>query len=357
MTEEGKKHRMDFVDILFILWKHRKRIIMNCIWGGLIAIVVSYSIPKEYTSKVVLAPELSGTSALSGGLGSLASLAGVDLSMSGDDALYPELYPQIVKSTPFLCNLMSLQVSGKYKKEPFNDNLYHYLSKYQRFSWWSYILGTPGRLISKMRNNPTDTIVPSSSIDSRYLSRRQQILLKSLDEKIAVDVDKGNYVITLNVRMQDPDIASQVAQAVSDNLQENIVNYRSAKARSDLDYVGALFDESRQRYVNAQQEYAKYVDQHQGVLKMQYQVEQERLANEMNLAFDVYNQLASQYEMAKAKLQEQTPVCVVMQPAVVPYKASKPQKMLMGVLYVFLAFFGTVSWYIIKECILPEFNR
>lgn len=357
MTEEGKKHRTDFVDILFMLWEHRKRIVLNCIWGGLIAIVVAYSIPKEYTSKVVLAPELSGTSTLVGGLGSLASLAGMDLNMSGDDALYPELYPQIVESTPFLCELMSLQVSGKYKKEHFTDNLYHYLSKKQRVAWWSYIMGTPGRLISKLKNNPADTIVPSSSMDSRFLTRRQQIMIKSLDEKIAVDVDKGNYVITLNVRMQDPDVASQVAQAVSDNLQKNIVNYRSAKARTDLDYIKALFDESKQRYVAAQQEYAKYVDQHQGVLKMQYQVEQERLANEMNLAYDVYNQLASQYEMAKAKLQEQTPVCVVMQPPVVPYKASKPQKILMGLLYVFLAFFGTVSWYIIKECILPEFNK
>ena len=82
---------------------------------------------------------------------------------------------------------------------------------------------------------------------------------------------------------------------------------------------------------------------------MQYQVEQERLSNEMNLAYDVYNQLASQHEMAKAKVQEKTPVCVLMQPPVVPFKASHPKKMMMGLLYVFLAFFGTAAWLLIKE--------
>jgi hypothetical protein len=42
-----------------------------------------------------------------------------------------------------------------------------------------------------------------------------------------------------------------------------------------------------------------------------------------------------------------------MQPAIVPVKASSPKKMMMGLLYVFLAFFGTAAWYIVKECLLP----
>ena len=354
MAEDPKKRDMDFVSILLMLWEYKKRIIRNCIIGGLIAIIVAYSIPKDYTSTVVLAPELTGTSGLSGGLGNLATLAGVDLGVGGEDALYPELYPQIVSSTPFLCELITMNVSGEYKKNTYNDNLYHYLRNCQRMPWWSYILGAPMRLFARMQNTPVDTIVPSPSVDSQQLSRRQQLVLKSLNKKIGVDVDNGNFVITLSVTMQDPHIAAQVVQAVSDNLQKYIVDYRSAKARKDLEYVKTLFDEAREKYLEAQQEYAVYIDQHQGVVKMQYQVEQERLVNEKNLAFDVYNQLASQYEMSKAKLQEQTPVCVVMQPPVVPFKASHPRKLILGLLYVFLAFFGTVAWYVVKECILPE---
>lgn len=354
MAQDKKFREIDFTSLLLMLWNHRKRLILNCVYGGILAIIVAYSIPKDYTSTVVLAPELSGSSGLSGGLGSLASLAGVDLNLSGEDALYPELYPQIVGSTPFLSELMAMKVSGTFKNEPIEVLLYDYLRNYQREAWWEHILGTPGRIKARLQANPTDTVVPSPSIDSRKLTRRQQLAMKSLEKKISVNVDKGTNVITLNVIMQDPEIAAQVVQAVSDNLQKYIADYRSAKARKDLQYISTLFDDARKDYYDAQQTYAKYADQHQGVVKMQYQVEQERLANEMNLAYDVYNQLASQYEMAKAKVQEQTPVCVLMQPPVVPFKASHPKKMMMGMLYVILAFFITAAWLLIKEGVLKE---
>ena len=91
---------------------------------------------------------------------------------------------------------------------------------------------------------------------------------------------------------------------------------------------------------------------HQGVVKMKYQIEQDRLSNEQELAFNVYNQIAQQLEMARAKVAESTPVCVVMQPAVVPIKASSPKKMMMGLLYVFLAFFGTAAWMLVDEYVI-----
>ena len=83
-----------------------ERFIINCFIGGVLSIIVAFSIPKQYTSTVVLAPEFSsGASLSSGGIGALASMAGLNLGgLSGsEDALYPELYPQVVSSTPFLC--------------------------------------------------------------------------------------------------------------------------------------------------------------------------------------------------------------------------------------------------------------
>ena len=131
-------------------------------------------------------------------------------------------------------------------------------------------------------------------------------------------------------------------------------NYRTAKARKDLAYTQMICDEAKQKYWDAQKAYATYVDAHMGVVKMQYQTEADFLENQRDLAFNVYNQLAGQLEVAKAKVQENTPVCVVMQPPVVPFKASSPKKLMMGILYVFLAFFGTAAWLIIKELIRQD---
>ena len=353
MSENKNGNReIDIVGLILLLWSKRKRIIINCFIGGVLSIIVAYSIPKEYTSTVVLAPETSSGSGASGSLGALASMAGVNLGgLSGDeDALYPELYPQIISSTPFLCDLMSLMVETK--DGDLSTTLYDYLTEHQKKTWWSKIIKAPIKMIKSMVGTEiVDTIMPTNE-SGMYMTRKQYLTLVSLNEKISVIVDRGNFVITLNVTMQDPKVAAYVASVVSDKLQEYIGTYRSAKARKDLAYTEMLYKEAQEKYYVAQQAYAKYVDQHQGVVKMQYQIEQSRLSNEQDLAFNVYNQIAQQLEMARAKVSESTPVCVVMQPAIMPIKASAPKKMMIGLLYVFLAFFGTVSWIVVKDRII-----
>lgn len=346
------RNEVDFIGVVLLLWSKRKRIITNCFIGGILSLVVAFSIPKEYTSTVVMAPEFTSGSGSAGGLGALASMAGVNLGgMSGsDDALYPELYPQIVSSTPFLCELMSLPVETK--DGELSTTLYDYLGKYQKTTWWSKIYSVPVKAVKRLfMESVVDTVIPTDGADM-HMTRKQYLLLQKLNKQIAVSVDKGNYVITLNVTMQDPKISAYVASVVADNLQKYIGTYRSAKARKDMAYTEMLYKDTQSKYYSAQQTYAEYVDKHQGVVKMQHQIEEKRLSNELDLAFNVYNQVAQQLEMARAKVAESTPVCVVMQPAIVPIKASAPKKMMMGLLYVFLAFFGTSAWIIIKDRIL-----
>ena len=211
--------------------------------------------------------------------------------------------------------------------------LYEYLSKHQKKTWWNKIISTPILAVKRLlMENVVDTVIPTDGTNM-YLTRKQHLLLKKLDELIVVSVDKGNFVITLNVTMQDPKISACVASVVADNLQKYIGTYRSAKARKDLAYTEMLYKESQEKYYAAQQLYAEHVDKHQGVVKMQNKIEENRLSNDLELAFNVYNQIAQQLEMARAKVAESTPVCVVMQPAIMPIKASSPKKMMMGMLY------------------------
>ena len=169
-----------------------------------------------------------------------------------------------------------------------------------------------------------------------------------------VNVDKKTGKTQMTLQMQDPHVVATVMNAVVENLKDYMSDYRTSKARQDAENLSKICEERKAEYYAAQQAYATYVDQHQGVVKMQYQIEQNRLSNEQDLAFNVYNQLAQQLEMARAKVEENTPVCVVMQPAIMPIKASSPKKMMMGLLYVFLAFFGTVAWIVVKDRIIDS---
>ena len=338
--------------LMLLLLSNWKVLLKACIIGGVLSIIVAFSIPKEYTSTAVLAPEVAGGGGIGGSIGSLASMAGIDLGglSGGEDAVYPELYPQIVSSTPFLTELMELSVATADGK--LTTDLYHYLRYHQRHPWWSVAMQAPVKLVKRLTSHAApDTIAPRPDGDPMRLSRSQQLVLKSLDKKIATSVDKGNNVITLSVTMQDPLVAAVVASKVSENLQQYVADYRSAKARKDLRYTETLYDEARERYYAAQQAYADYADKHQNMVLLQYQIEQERLQNEQELAFNVYNQLAGQLELSRAKVTESTPVCVVMQPPYTPFKASSPKKMMMGILYVFLAFFGTAAWIVIKAIV------
>jgi uncharacterized protein involved in exopolysaccharide biosynthesis len=352
MAKEKKSR--DLLSLLLLLWEKRKILLVACFIGGVLSIIVAFSIPRQYTSRVILAPEFSsGSMSVGGGLGSLASMAGINLGGLGEsgDAIYPELYPQIISSTPFLCDIMAMPVESK--DGDLKTDMYHYLRFEQKEAWWTTCIQAPIRLVKRITTHKVDTIMPTSGSDM-MLTRPQQMTMKSLDKKIRVDVDKGNNVITLDVTMQDPLIAAVVARQVSDNLQKYVEDYRTAKARKDLTYTETLFIEAQNKYYNAQQSYARYADQHQNMVLNQYQIELDRLRNEQELAFNVYNQLAGQLEVAKAKVQENTPVCVVMQPSVMPFKASSPKKLMMGIFYVFLAFFGTAAWLIIKELIRQD---
>ena len=338
----------DFVELIGNLWAHRKRIILNCFWGGILSIIVAFSIPKEYTSEVVIAPEISATSGITGGLGALASMAGINMETE-EEAIYPQLYPQIVSTTPFLCDLASLKVDCKYRKDSISTNIYNYLTKYQKEPWWSKILSAPFKLIKREKE---EMLEDGAQLNPKQLSRQQQKVLKELKERITVELDKLTSAIYVNVVMQDAHIASVVADAVTENLQLYVTDYRTAKARKDMENTQRMCDEARENYYAAQHAYAEYCDQHMGVTKLQYLMEQDRLSNEKDLAFNLYNQLAQQLDMCRTKLLEKTPVVVILQPSTIPYKATTPKKMMIGILFVFLAFFGTAAWIIVKDRIL-----
>ena len=339
----------DFLDIVRLLWKNRRRIIMNCFWGGVLSIIVAFSIPKEFTSRAVIAPEISSVGGIADGLGALASLAGINMDTE-DEAIYPQLYPQIVSTTPFLCDLASIQVECKYRKDSITTSLYNYLSAYQKEPWWSKIISAPFKLIK----GGDDLLEEGKVLDSKRLTKEQQNLIKDIDDRISVELDKLTSVIYVNVTMQDATIASLVADAVMDNLQKYVTDYRTAKARKDVENIQVMYDEARENYYAAQHAYAEYCDQHMGVTKLQYLMEQDRLSEEKEIAYNLYNQLAQQLDLSRTKLLEKTPVVILLQPSTIPYKATSPKKMMMGLLFVFLAFFGTSAWLIIKDRILDN---
>ena len=72
--------------------------------------------------------------------------------------------------------------------------------------------------------------------------------------------------------------------------------------------------------------------------------EQQRLQNEMNLAYQLYNQMASQFQLSKAKVQEAKPIFAIVEPTTVPLRPSGTSKKMVLIGFIFLALAGTSAW-------------
>lgn len=64
----------------------------------------------------------------------------------------------------------------------------------------------------------------------------------------------------------------------------------------------------------------------------------------MNLAYQVYSQVATQLQVARAKVQEAKPVFAVVEPASVPLLPSGTSKKVILVGFIFLAVAGASAW-------------
>ena len=355
---QEQEQEIDFLELAQKVWAERKLVIKTCVSAAVIGIVVAFSIPKEYSTQITLAPETTGKTP-GGGMGALAAMAGINLgSSSGQDALSPDLYPDIVSSTPFLTGLFDVNITTQ--DGSVKTSLYEYMKEHQRSPWWGSVLSAPFKALgwgmSLFRETEKDAPA-GSKVDSFKLTPKQAGIVNALSSRISVSVDKKTGVTTLSVQMQDPLISAALTDTVMHRLQDYITDYRTNKARHDLAFTEKLYKEAKENYYTAQQRYARHVDGNLDVILQSYRSEQERLQNEMTLAYGVYNQLAQQLQMAKAKVQEITPVYTVVQPAVVPLRPIKPNKIMILFGFLFLAAAGSYLWILYGRDLLKNLKK
>ena len=337
----SKEMEIDLMEILHKVIVLRKVIYKAAGIGLIIGIIIAISIPKQYTVEVTLSPEMGTTKG--GSLSGLAaSFLGSGMTMGDDiDALNTSLSADIVSSTPFLLELKKLKVNGG------NTTLDTYLDS-QSFPWWSYVIGAPGIMIEGVKSIFNDeeevSAVGREKRGTIELTQKEAAKINHLKKSITASIDKKTSMTTVSVTFQNPKVAATVADSVIRKLQEYIINYRTSKAKEDCIYWEKLFKERQQEYYAAQKKYASYIDSHDNVILQSVRTEQERLQNDMGLAYQVYSQVATQLQMARAKVQEEKPVFAVVEPAVVPLKPSGKGLLIYTTIFIFLSVVGTIGW-------------
>ena len=271
MEQEKKfsteSQNIDLLDVAKKVWKGKKTILKNCAISALVGIVISFSIPKEYTTTVTLASEVTRNS-MSSSMSALASMAGINLGNSNNrDALSPLIYPDIVSSSPFAIELFDIPVKTIDGK--IDTTLSDYLQNNTKVAWWSSLLKLPFKFIGWIKSlfiDKEESNNLNDKTDPFMLTAKESGVLGALKSRIKVDVDKQTAIITLQVTMQDPLVSAVLADSVTHKLQDYITNYRTSKARIDLEFAEKLYNETKDSYYKSLQSYADYVDKNQNVL-------------------------------------------------------------------------------------------
>ena len=349
---------IDLMDLLRKVIGIRKKIYKAAGIGLIIGIIVAISIPKQYTVEVTLSPEMGNNKG--GGLSGLAaSFLGSGVSMGdGTDALNASLSADIVSSTPFLLELSNIKVpvSGSEK-----ISLSSYLDE-ESSPWWSYVIGFPGMVIGGVKSlfiedEDESIFLDKASQGTIELSKKESQKIESLKKKIVASVDKKTSMTSVTATFQDSKVAAVVADSVVKKLQEYIIDYRTSKSKEDCLYLEKLFKERQQEYYVAQKKYADYMDSHDNIILQSVRTEQERLQNDMSLAYQVYSQVASQLQVARAKVQEEKPVFAVVEPAVVPLYPSGTSRKVYVLVFVFLSVCIVISWNLFGKDLLSKFKE
>ena len=345
--EETKK-KTEVIDLRVVakkIWKKKKLFF----WTLPIAFVLScayiLSIPRYYTTDVKLAPEME--SSMSGGtLGSIAASFGFDLSdMQTSDAITPLLYPDLMEDHKFVTDMFNITVVSK--DGDLRCSYYDYLKTYQKKAWWNY----PIMWLVSLFPKETETNGPADKKDPYYLSKKDDRIAEKIRDNINISLDKKTGVITIDVKAQDPVICKTLADSMMVRLQNFITDYRTNKARVDVEYYKKLTADAKQEYERARQRYGSYADANMDIVLESYRAKRDDLENDMQLKYNTYSTMNTQLQAAMAKVQERTPAFTLVKGAAVPIMPSGPKRMIFVAAMLFLTILGT-ALYIAKDDIL-----
>ena len=348
-----KDDEIDLMALILTIWRGRILIFKTIGVFILFGLFIAIFSPEEYSTTVKLIPE-SGQSMGLGSLSGLASQFGFgslsDASTDGE-TIPPDYYPAIVGSIPFMKQVMDAEI---YIPEAGKMSIFYYFSEYRKKSVISvvkrYSIGLPFFILEAIRGEMQPPAVSEGAKVER-LTKDEWKVYELLQKLIGVDIDKETGIVSVSITMPDGQVVAQVGDLVTNLLSGYVLDYKTEKARNDLQFIEEQLAESESRFEQAQIALAKFRDANHGQMTELAQTNEQRLQSDYDLAFKIYSAMAQKRDEARIKLQEKTPVVKVLEPAVVPKEKSAPRRSVIMVLSVFLGgfvglgiLFGRMIW-------------
>jgi len=360
MTEFKPEHinedEIDLLELLKKIYLEKRFIIKSSIIAVFIGIIYALTQPNQYTSSTTFIPQLS-TDIKAGGssLGGLASLAGINLGgLEGSSEFPPTLYPQIIESVPFRLRLLSSSVNindeaiilSDYFLNEKSFNLIGIIKK--------YTIGLPSLIVGIFR---VEDSTKKSLSEIYSISEDDKLLFDHLENALSLNVNDKEGFITMSFTDKNKNVAAQITSLAQSMLQEKIIEYKIKSSKELLDFTIEQYNQKKYAFEALQDERAIFVDKNINISSSLYQNKLNRIESELSIAQSVVQQLATQLEQAKLKVNKDTPVFTTIKPVSVPYEKSAPSRSIIVIVYLFLGFIFSVGYILIKDPLIKIFSE
>lgn len=268
-------------------------------------------------------------------------MGGVDLSQAQQGMIPPMIYPRIVNSLSFQMELMEKEIRfADYGVTTTIPDFYENHYSPSLTQWVGKLtIGLPFTVLGWIRGDGEES---SIEVDDPFeaefiqISKKELELINSIRDRISVNLDEETGLLTSRVSLHDARASAELNRHLIELLKEYVTQYRIEKAQQDLEFVEEQHANSRERFQDRQIALADFRDANISLATARAQTELERLQDEKNLAFNLYNSLAQQLEEARLRLQEQKPVFSVVQAVNVPSDKSRPRRGLILIIFTVL---------------------
>ena len=349
ITEQKDDEVIDLRKVFKTLWKKKKVFIWVWIITAIVSAALIFPVPRYYFSEVKLAPEMDNS--MSGGaLGSIASSFGFDLgSVQTSDAIYPMLYPELFETNDFIVSLADIQIHTE--DGEVNTDYFTYMKDHQKQTPYMVPIKWLKKQILSLipKDKVSGEAGPGGKMNPYRLSDEQNSVVEVIRSNISCDVDIKTQMITISVKDQDRLVCALLADSIRVRLQNLITDYRTNKARVDVEHYEKLASQAKLDYERAMDVYGRYCDANRDVILQTAISKRDELESDAQLKYNTFTAMNTQLEAAKAKLQERTPAFTLLQGAAVPIKPAGPKRMIFIVAMLFLSTIAAILYIYRKE--------
>ncbi len=351
-TSKSFNNTKDFTLLLKKVWENRKITFKFLTLGFFVGCLIALISPISFESSTTFVPQTSDTKTgtTNTSLGSLASLAGINLNAitesSLENYLSPLLYSKIIESDEFSLSLLNQDVilkDGQIKtiKDYLNESRNSPLKFFVGKIWSSF------SSIFKSEGSQSDEKIVFE--DYNYISEADARLIIIFKKKFNIEVNKKQGYIRVTATDKDAFVSTQLVVMITESLQARIISLRTNKIREQLGFSKEQYEKQKKVFEKVQNDLAKFNDSNKNISTAVFLSNRQKLESEYNLQENILTSLATEYNNNKINLNKDTPIFSVLDEVSIPHKRSKPKRKQILLSVIIISFLTSVAFIITSE--------